>query len=305
MSTSTPPAAAPAHDRNVEGILEYIRDYLRMREQQAVRINSRLAGIIEDIAWVQVQNLRHLLQKPKAFGGEKYRVADVLASADDAKRKALLGTVDQNSIVSEIINRSEEQTKRVADLTIHDMRTLFRMIDPSLENIVQLIQHWIYWDLPDASDLHHFDEQVRRIETLRTMDLVEELLSKYRPALGKTVDQSVSEAEVINFELKRLEAVCTRFVNRRNEDEAYHMIIGRDDEAGDPYDYKKSQAEKLKQRLANEQQKVQQRLEPRAVPAPPEPTPAPEPEPAQAAAVAGDTAPEPQEQEGVPTISLD
>ena len=261
MSTGAPPAAA---DRNVDGILEHIRDYLRMREQQAVRINSRLAGIIEDIAWVQVQNLRRLLEKPKAFGGEKHRVADVLTSSDDAKRKALLGTVDQNSIVSEIINRGEEQSKRVADLTIHDMRTLFRMIDPSLENIVQLIQHWIYWDLPDASDLHHFDEQSRRLETLRTIDLSEDLRGKYRPALGKTLDEAVSEAEVLNFELKRLETISTRYVARRNEDEAFQMIIGRDDVAGDPYDYKKMQSDQLKQRLEKEREKVDQRVTPAA-----------------------------------------
>lgn len=259
MSTEAQPSGV---DRNVDGILEYIRDYLRMREQQAVRINSKLVGIIEDIAWVQVQNLRRLLEKPKAFGGEKYRVADVLASADDNKRKALLGTVDQNSIVSEIINRSEEQSKRVADLTIHDMRTLFRMIDPSLENIVQLIQHWIFWDIPDASDLHHFDEQARRLETLRTIALSEDLRGKYRGALGKTVDQPVSDEEVLGFELKRLEAVSARFMARRAEDEAYHMIIGRDDEAGEPYDYKKSQAEKLKQRLEKDRQLVEQRLRP-------------------------------------------
>ncbi|MGI8907136.1 MAG: hypothetical protein ACR2IE_11675 [Candidatus Sumerlaeaceae bacterium] len=262
MSTAAGPAAV---DRNVSGILESIRDYLRMREEQAVRINPRLAGIIEDIAWVQVQNLHRLLERPKAFGGEKYRVADVLSSADDLKRKALLGTTDQNSIVSEIINRGDEQTKRVADLTIHDMRTLFRMIDPSLENIVQLIQHWIYWDLPDASDLHNFEEQARRLDTLRTMDLSEELRGKYRPAIGKSVDQPVSEGEVLNFELKRLESICMRFVNRRNEDEAFQMIIGRDDAAGEPYDYKKSQADKLKQRLEGEKQLIDVRLQPAAV----------------------------------------
>lgn len=263
MSTPAPQAAP---DRNVDGILAYIRDYVRMREQQAVRVNSRLAGIIEDIAWVQLQNLRQLLQKPKAFGGEKYRVADILASADDAKRKAMLGTTDQNSIVSEIINRGDEQTKRVADLAIHDMRTLFRMIDPSLENIVQLIQHWIYWDIPDASDLHHFDEQARRLETLRTIDLSDELRGKYRPALGKSVDQAVSESDVLNFEFKRLEAVCSRFVNRRNEDEGYQMIIGRDDTAGEPYDYKKMQSDKLKQRLDGEKQMIDVRLQPAARP---------------------------------------
>lgn len=271
MSTSAP----VVQDRNVDGILSYIRDYLHMREVQTVRVNTRLAGVIEDIAWVQIQNMHRLLKKTKAFGGEKFRVADVLSSSDEVRRKALLGTIDQNSIVSEIINRGDEQTKRVADLTIHDMRTLFRMIDPSLENIVQLIQHWIFWDLPDASDLHNFDEQVRRLDTLRTIELNEDLLMKYRPALGKTIDESVLAEDVLNFELKRLDAIYTRFVNRRNEDESYQMIIGRDDAIGDPYDYKCTQAETLKARLDSEKESVNQRLQAAA----PAPAPAATPEP--------------------------
>jgi hypothetical protein len=260
MSTSNRPA-----DRNVDGILEYVRDYVKMREAQAVRVNSRLANIIGDISWVQIENLRQVLGKAKAFGGEKYRVADVLSSADDLKRKALFSMSDQNSIVSEIINRSDEQTKRVADLAIHDMRSLFRTIDPSLENIVLLIQHWMYWDLPDASDLHHFDEQARRLETLRTIELNEDLRSRYRPALGKTVDQPVSEGEVLNMELKRLEHVCARFLLRRQEDEAFQMIIARDEaRSREPYDYKKSQAEKLKERLDGEKKLIEERLHPSA-----------------------------------------
>src|SRR5690606_39820195 len=98
--------------------------------------------------------------------------------SDDAKRKALLSVSDQNSLMPEIVNRADEQTRRVAELAIHDMRTLFRAIDPSLENVVQLIQHWLAWDLADAADLHHFDEQVRRLETLRGLEMTDDIRAR-------------------------------------------------------------------------------------------------------------------------------
>ncbi len=296
------PAQRP-QDRNVDGILAYIRDYLEVRQQQAVRINPKLANVLQDIIWIQLENLRQVLMRLKAFGGEKFRVADVLAGADDGKRKALLSISDQNSLMPEIINRGDEQTRRVAELAIHDMRTLFRYIDPSLENVVQLIQHWLVWDLPDAADLHHFDEQGRRLETLRGLDLSDDIKARYRPALSKTTDQTVTDEEILGLELRRLELIAARFIGRRNEDEAYQMIIKRCDEAdgqhckeadGQPYDYKRGQAEELRERYEKEKQKISergQRKAPTQQPAPePEPTPMPEAEEQAEPKAMGDTA---------------
>ena len=140
-------------DRNTDGIMAHVRDYLENRKLQAIRINPKITGVTDDIIWVQLENLRLVLVKPKAFGGEKHRVADVLCGADETRRKSLLSPTDQNSLVTEIINRTDDQARRGADFAIVDMRTMFRFIDPSLENLVQLIQHWIMWDLGDAADL--------------------------------------------------------------------------------------------------------------------------------------------------------
>lgn len=220
-------------DRNTEGILRHIQDYLAVREQQASRINPRIAHVIHDVAWSQVENLRHTLQRIKVIGGEKFRVADILVGDDDQKRRALLSTSDNNSLVPEIVNRADDQ--RRADLAIHDMRTLFRAIDPSLENVVQLIQHWILWDLPDAADLFHFDEQVRRLETLLGMEITEDLRNRYRMAMRRAPTDVLTDEEILQVEFKRLAIIGQRVLTRRTEEEAYQMIIRRDELSGSAF----------------------------------------------------------------------
>lgn len=267
-------------DRNVDGILHYMRRYMAAREQQVLRINPRLSGLISDVVWLHLEILRTVLQKGKSFGGEKYRVADILTGADEAKRRALLSTSgDQNSIMDEIIERSED-TGKAGDQSIHDMRTLFRSIDPSLENLVQLIQHWIKWDLPDAADLHAFDEQIRRLHTLRNLQLNDEIRSRYRAALGKSQDANVTDAEIFDMELRRLDQIAARFCNRRLEDEPYELVIcrgGCDDSLvsdtcgqpaiasgggegdAEPYNYKLRQCDTINGKLAVERDMMREK----------------------------------------------
>lgn len=221
---------AKSQDRNVEGILHYMRDYLSVREQQAIRINPRIANIIDDLVWSQVANMKMVLEKQKGFGPERIRVADILVSEDELKRKALFSHSDQNSIIFEIINKSDEQKRAMAELAIHNMRTLFRAMDPSLERIVELIQHWLLWDLPDASDLFHFDEQARRCSAICATTISQDLRARYRAAFHKRPEEAMTNSEIVNFELKRLEIILARFQQRRTEEEAYMMIIRRDEQ---------------------------------------------------------------------------
>lgn len=219
-------------DRNIDGILQYMRDYIHVRAQQAVRINTRIAGIIDDIIWAQLENLRQVLEKQKMFGPERLRVGDILASDDDQKKKALFSHSDQNSIIFEIINKRDEKKAAMSELDIHDLRTLFRSLDPSLENIISLIQHWILWDLPDASELYHFDEQIRRLNTLRHTTITDDLRGKYHAVLKQKSDEHTTDADIARFELRRLELTMNRFCTRRVEEEPYMNIIRRDEVAG-------------------------------------------------------------------------
>lgn len=271
MSSVVKPA-----DRNVDGILHHMRDYLDAREQQVVRVNPRIENVIKDITWIHLEILRKVLQKGKSFGGEKFRVADILTGADDLKRKALFSTSDQNSIMDEIVERDDAASGAV-DQSIHDMRTLFRSIDPSLENLVQLIQHWVKWDLPDAADLHSFDEQIRRLTALRGIQLNDDLRARYRQALGKPTDAPITDEEIFKMEVRRLDSICSRFCTRRQDDEPYQLIICREEDNSEepgghePYDYKLRQCDTFSRRLQEEHKAVDERIGSSKTP-PPQPS---------------------------------
>ncbi len=251
-------------DRHVDGILKYMRDYLTAREQQVVRMNPRSENVISDITWIHLEILRKVLRKGKSFGGEKYPVADVLIGADDNRRRALFSASDQNSIMDEIVERDDAGVKN-ADQSIHDMRTFFRSIDPSLENLVQLIQHWVKWDLPDAADQCAFDEQMRRLKALCGVQFTDDIRTRYRQALGRPVDAPVTDEEIFQVEMRRLDQIAGRFCARRSEDEPYQLILRREtiegsDQEGEPFDYKLRQCDAIAAKLQEEKNEVASRL---------------------------------------------
>lgn len=218
-------------DRTIDGILSHLRDYLTIRGQQAIRVNAKIDKVIPYIVWQELETLRLILQKQRMFGPDRIRVADILAGDDEHKKRGLFSHSDQNSIIFEIVNKTDEQQKRVAEMEIHDMRTLFRAIDPSLERIVQLIQHWVLWDLADAALLFHFDEQKQRCAQLRSSEMDDELRAKYRKTLHKPTDEPVSTSEVLQYEANRLATIAQTFAARRAEEDAYVMIIRRDEQS--------------------------------------------------------------------------
>ena len=118
----------------------------------------------------------------------------------------------------------------VVDMAIHDTRTLFHALNPSLEFIVQLVQHWSYWDLSDAGDLHHFEANARRLAALSASPINEEIRSKYRSAMRLSHDQEMTDNDMVKHELRLLDAILQRFTQRRSEEEAYVTIIRRDEE---------------------------------------------------------------------------
>lgn len=254
-------AVTKGSNRNVDGIINRMSEYLIARKHQVVRLNPDVGKVIDDIVWMHLEILLHVLEKLKPFGGEKYKVADILSGSDDNKRRALLSVSDQNSILDEIINRAEDHAKKSTDCgAISDMRTLFRAIDKPLENIVILIQHWMMWDLSDASDLHHFDTLVMRLQALLHGGLSEEIKGRYRPALAKRPDEAVADEDVLRFELRQMELLVNRFLNHRAEDEAYQMIIRREkspDGTEIPIDLKKQQGEHLHSVLQAEKAAVE------------------------------------------------
>lgn len=253
-------AVSKSGNRNVEGILHRMEDYLVARKLQTVRLNPDITTVIDDIVWIHLEILSQILEKMKPFGGEKYKVADILAGADESKKRALLSISDQNSIMDEIINRTDDHGKKSGDCgSITDMRTLFRAVSKPLENVVILIQNWIIWDLADAADLHHFDNLSMRLKALKSNAINDQIKARYKPALGKRPEETVSDDEILQFELHQMDILVNKFKNRRAEDEPYQMIIKRDKTAEGneyPFDYKKRQAEELAGRFEGEKREL-------------------------------------------------
>lgn len=237
-------------ERNVDGILGYMQDYLHTREKQVLRMLSVSENVMSDIIWIHLEILRKVLMKSKSFGGEKFEVARILAGADEGKRRALFSSSDQNSIMDELVERDDAGGKS-GDLAIHDMRSLYRCVDARLEGLVQLIQHWVKWDLPDAADLHAFDEQLRRWTALHTVEITEEIRSRFRVAMGRAEGTTVTDEEIFAMESQRLNQVAGRFCARRQEEEPFEYIICRkpDSEGSEPYNYKLRQCDELRDRL--------------------------------------------------------
>lgn len=237
--------------RRVQQILAKVRDYMDVRFAHAARVNPKIRHIYSDIRWQQLMSLRLILVSSKAYGPDRYWVADILCEQNAQRKKALFNPTDQNSILNEIINLKEEEgkQKRAGQLPISSMRTFYTAMDPSLERIVELIQTWIWWDLQDASDLVSFEHQAAVIQQLQKKNIEGPLLEHYQKLLRKAASE-IDKPLVLNYEFDRLEQIQENFEERRDFDEGYQMIVKRDvredKSPGEPYDYKQFQLKKLK-----------------------------------------------------------
>jgi len=237
--------------RRVQQILAKVQDYMDVRFAHASRVNPNIRHIYSDIRWQQLMSLKLILESSKAYGPDRYYVADILCEQNASRKKALFNPTDQNSILNEIINLKEEEgkQKRAGQLPISSMRTFYTALNPSLERIVELIQTWIWWDLNDASDLVAFEHQAAVIQQLHKKEIDGPLSDHYQKLLRKAASE-IDKPLVLNYEFDRLEQIQKSFEERREFDEGYQMIVKRDvrddKSLGEPYDYKLLQLKKLK-----------------------------------------------------------
>jgi len=243
-------AINPKTQRRVQGILKKIQDYMDIRFAHACRVNPNIRHIYEDVRWQQLTTLRLLIESTKAWGPDRYYVADVLCEENELRKKSLFNPTDQNSILNEIIDIKEELDKerRSGQLPIRDMRTFFTALDPSLERIVELIQTWIWWDLADACDLVAFEHQAQVIKKVQGLKIEGAVMEHYQKILRKAASE-IDKKLVLDYEFNRLNTIFERIRERRTLDAGHEMIIKRDMKKdktlGEPYNYKQFQIEKV------------------------------------------------------------
>jgi hypothetical protein len=219
----------------VEGILRYLNDILDKRFTQARRVNPKVATVEADIRWHQMQTMRDVLKFPKGFGPLRLFVADILASGDEAKKRDLFDPVNQVSIMNEIVPVEEQlKDRRAGQMEIRDVRTFYKALDPSLEKILQLLQTWIWWDLPDAVELYRLEAQEQKFESLRTCEVDKALQDRYRKEMGEKPGIEISREKILRFELQRTRDILDHLDRRLKAERGHEMVLVTEERDGTP-----------------------------------------------------------------------
>jgi hypothetical protein len=220
-------------DRAIDGVILHLREYLALRLTAVLRLAPKNASVLPRIIGSQLENLAQILARVKAFGTDKYRAVDLLLGEDDVKRKALLSTSDNNSILQDVLNTGGDKGKKMAEFLISDARTHISHVDPSLEKLMLLVQHYIWWDLPDAAEIFHYEEKSRALAYVRShRPLSEDVRNRFRAAYRLAADTALTDEQILANELKGLEGVLFRFNLRRSEEEPYQNVLAPVEGAG-------------------------------------------------------------------------
>lgn len=226
---------SPMQQKRIEGILKYVRFFMDKRSEHACRINPAIGPIYTDLSWQQLETLRHILSENKGYGPDRIMVADILASEDEPKKRALFSPVDQNSILKEVVASADDaraqSTKRTAGIiNINDIQTFYTTLNPILKNVVELLQTWIWWDLPDAADLFCLDQQIHRLNVLATHEIDQKVIEHYRTVLNRPKGD-ISRSEILQHEVQVLSSILGRLHVRLANEQPYQVIMARRDKS--------------------------------------------------------------------------
>ena len=217
----------------LEGIIAELSGYFEVRYEQITRIKLALKSMYADLLWMQMMKVREVISGEKMFGPTRIRVADILGSRDEAKRHAVMGPIDQSSILNELIPEQEEgAARRPGFLSVRTMRALYTSVDPSVGSVIELTDIWLWWDILDAADMFNFKEQKKLIERLLSAEITAAAQTFYHGAMGRRDDRPLTREEILSFEFVYLESLWRNFVQRRVEEKSYMMVIRRDPIAG-------------------------------------------------------------------------
>lgn len=221
--------------RSVEAILAKAQEYMDHRFRQVARVNPKIEAVWDDLSWQQLMRLRFTISQEKAFGAQRFHVAETLLTDDFSKIREFFSTKSQVSLQAEIVESKElEGQKTTGMMEIHDMRTLCKAIDPDLEATATLIQTFMWWDLQDAVDLARADRKASTIATLEKHELTDAMKEHYQKLMG-TEDKVDNEAAIL-YECRMFTRTVERFRLRLAEQPGYQMIVAREAGANEDSD---------------------------------------------------------------------
>lgn len=215
-------------ERNANGILNHLHKYLLARFRHANRMDSHFGQIEGDLIWHELEAMRKVLLTSKPYAEFRYIIADVLTSFDHVKKYGLFSTSDMNCLLSSVVTETRQvDTEKTGVLHIRDMRGLYKMMDPSLDQVVELIQIWIWWDLLDAAEMHHFDMQIERLLNMTPERMNERVTAYYRAEMKVGKDQpNPTFDQIRDFEVQRTSRLLDSMAARLDNEDIYQEIIG-------------------------------------------------------------------------------
>lgn len=222
-----------------EQILKRLTDYLSIRFDQAIRINPRLRTLKQDLMYHELENVRTCLMGEKIYGATRLVVANVLMSDDERKRRGLMSPTDQTSIQVELVSHVREEVKQATrgQIRIHDLKTFYSAIDPTLSDMMDLIETWIWWDIYDATELSRFEQKLCIIQAVRQGRCTPEMRRYYSnlmrqlsgtDAVADEAELTVSDEEILAYEFGQLVQIRDQWRSRRENDYGYMYVLQRD-----------------------------------------------------------------------------
>ncbi len=219
--------ATPLQRKATEAIMARIQQYLDVRYAHLRRMNPKAELVWEDITWQQTTVLRRSLNGEKAFGPDRYHVAELLLSDDQRRMKELFSHKSQNCLLGEIVEEKEKETHRTAGTAeIHDMRTFFRSVDPTLETMVALVQTYIWWDLEDAADTARFEKKLNLVRAFAEKGVTGEIATYYQSLMG--ADRAPGAEEIVKHEIGMMGRCLDYLRARRETERGYMMVVARE-----------------------------------------------------------------------------
>lgn len=227
-------ALNPYTEINAVGVLKNLTQYLDIRFDYAARLNPKMRQVEMDLKWHQLDATRHLLLKSKPLGEVRFHVADIMVSYDVDKKRMLYSPKGQIAIMGEVLtSQKDDLHAKGGGQGIRDLATLYTAIDPWLKPILELMQTWTWWDLPDSADMTLYDQSLDRFRQLSQGQIDDKLKAYYTQEMKSEKSPDMTMQGILDFEFYRMESVVLAVEKRRSEEPNYEQIIARESSGSD------------------------------------------------------------------------
>jgi hypothetical protein len=229
------PGAKPVN-QNTENIIRHLNEYISIRFDHATRINPHLVHTKEDLIYHEMENVRRCLNSNKIYGPIRLMVSDVFMGDDQVKRRNLMSPSDQTSIQVELVSHVQDSKMEATrgQIKIHDLKTYYASINPELDEMMDLLETWIWWDIYDSVEIARFEHKLGIIQYVRQGKMSDKMRVKYTmlirpPHETEEKPRPASDDEVILHEHARLVEIQENWSYRRKSEWGYMFVLKRDE----------------------------------------------------------------------------